>query len=46
MDKTLQKATKDPKRVEQGKKSYKTGMKNPKEQILEEHPTAYIFLYM
>ena len=37
MDKTSQKVTKDPKCVEQGKKSYETRMKKLKEQILEEH---------
>ena len=37
MDKTSQKVTKDPKKVEQGKKSYETRMKRLKEQILEEH---------
>ena len=37
MDKTLQKVTKDPKKVEQGKKPYETHMKRLKEQILEEH---------
>ena len=42
MDKTSEKVTKDPTRVEQGKKSYKTHMKRLKEQILEEHqpPTS------
>ena len=42
MDKTSQKVTKDPKRVEQGKKSYETCMKNLEEQMLEEHqlPTS------
>ena len=37
MDKTSQKVTKDPKHVEQGKKSYETRMKKLKEQMLEEH---------
>ena len=42
MDKTSQKVTKDPKRVEQGKKSYETRMKRLKKEILEEHqpPTS------
>ena len=42
MDKPSQKVTKHPKRVEKGKKSYETRMKNLKEQILEEHqlPTS------
>ena len=37
MDKTSQKVTKDPKKAEQGKKSYETRMKRLKEQILEEY---------
>ena len=42
MDKTLQKVTKDPKKFEQGKKSYETLMKRLKEQILKEHqPPTY-----
>ena len=42
MNKTSQKVIKDPKKVEQGKKSYETSMKRLKEQILEEHqpPTS------
>ena len=36
MDKTSQKVTKDPRRVERGKKSYETHMKRLKEEILEE----------
>ena len=37
MDKTSQKVTKDPRRVEQGKISYETRMKRLKEQILEDN---------
>ena len=36
MDKTSEKVTKDPRRVEQGKKSYETRMKRVKEKILKE----------
>ena len=44
MDKTSQKVTKDPRRVEQGKKSYKMRMKRLKEKILEDYrlPTPSI----
>ena len=37
MDKTSEKVTKDPRRVERGKKSYETRMKTLKEQILEDN---------
>ena len=37
MDKTSQKVTKDPKRQEQGRKSYETYMKRLKKQILEDN---------
>ena len=42
MDKTSKKVTKDPRRVEQGKKSYETRMKRLKEKILENNqpPTS------
>ena len=42
MEKTSQKATKDPTTVEQGKKSYKTHLKKLKEKILEDNqpPTS------
>ena len=42
MNKTSQKVAKDPKKVEQGKRSYETRMKRLKGQILEEHqpPTS------
>ena len=36
MDRVLQKVTKDPRRVERGKKSYETHMKKLKEEMLEE----------
>ena len=37
MEKASQKVTKDPRRVEQGKKSYETRMKRLKEKILEDN---------
>ena len=37
MEKASQKVTKDPRRVEQGKKSYETCMKRLKEKILEDN---------
>ena len=37
MDKTSEKVTKDPRRVERGKKSYETHMKRLKEKILEDN---------
>ena len=42
MDKTSKKVTKDPRRVEQGKKSYETRMNRLKEKILENNqpPTS------
>ena len=42
MDKTSKKVTKDPRRLEQGKKSYETSMKRLKEKILEDNqpPTS------
>ena len=44
MKKASQKVTKDPRRVEQGKKSYETRMKRLKEKILEDYqlPTPSI----
>ena len=37
MGKTSEKVTKDPRRIERGKKSYETRMKRLKEQILEDN---------
>ena len=45
MDKTSEKATKDPKRQEPCKKSHETNMKRLKEKIIEDNQTAYTFLY-